>query len=155
MIITIAVSVAITAIILLILFIGMVNLSQSVIMQDNKAMLVRLTTLTDRYNTDQQQITKILTELTLQLHNFSVAVDEVVSSIYDSAMKFPPDMPDIDHGERMNREFFPEDFVEKINKSRLGLNRYDIKHLKNLFTDIDKMSENDYISEEEDPELDD
>jgi hypothetical protein len=152
MITTIAISVAITAIILLILFIGMMSLSQSVVVQDNKAMLVRLTTLTDKYNTDQERITKILTELTLQLHNFSAAVDEVISSIYDSAMKFPPD---VDHGERMNKEFFPEDFVEKINKSRLGLNRYDIKHLKNLFTDIDKMSENDYISEEEDPELDD
>ena len=151
MIITIAVSVAITAIILLILFIGMVNLSQSVIMQNNKAMLVRLTTLTDRYNTDQQQITKILTELTLQLHNFSVAVDEVVSSIYDSAMKFPPDMPDIDHGERMNREFFPEDFIEKINKTRLKLNQNDIEDLKSIFLDIEKFKEN---SEEEDIGLD-
>ena len=103
MIITIAVSVAITAIILLILFIGMMNLSQSIVMQDNKAMLVRLTTLTDKYNTDQQQITKILTELTLQLHNFSVAVDEIISSIYDSAMRFPPDE---ERGERRNMEFF-------------------------------------------------
>ena len=153
MIITIAVSVAITAIILLILFIGMVNLSQSVIMQNNKAMLVRLTTLTDRYNTDQQQITKILTELTLQLHNFSVAVDEVVSSIYDSAMKFPPDMPDIDHGERMNREFFPEDFVEKINKARLRLDPNDEEVLKKIFLDIEKFKEiedNDFNNEEKD-----
>ena len=148
MITTIAISVAITAIILLILFIGMMNLSQSVVVQDNKAMLVRLTALTDKYNTDQQQITKILTELTLQLHNFSVAVDEVVSSIYDSAMKFPPD---VDHGERMNREFFPEDFVEKINKTRLRLNRNDIENLKSIFLDIEKFKEND---EEDDIGLD-
>ena len=148
MITTIAISVAITAIILLILFITVMNLSQSVVVQDNKAMLVRLTALTDKYNTDQQQITKILTELTLQLHNFSVAVDEVVSSIYDSAMKFPPD---VDHGERMNREFFPEDFVEKINKTRLRLNRNDIENLKSIFLDIEKFKEND---EEDDIGLD-
>jgi len=140
MITTIAISVAITAIILLILFIGIMNLSQSVVIQDNKTMLLRLTTLTDRYNTDQQQITKILTELTLQLHNFSVAVDEVVSSIYDSAMKFPPD---VDHGERMNREFFPEDFVEKINKAKLRLDRTDVEDLKKIFLDIEKFKEND------------
>ena len=148
MITTIALSVVITAIILLILFISLINMSQSVVMQDNKAMLVRLTTLTDKYNTDQQQIAKILTELTLQLHNFSVAVDEVVSSIYDSAMKFPPD---VDHGERMNREFFPEDFVEKINKTRLRLNRNDIENLKSIFLDIEKFKEND---EEDDIGLD-
>ena len=144
MITTIAISVAITTIILLILFIGIMNLSQSVVVQDNKAMLVRLTALTDKYNTDQQQIAKILTELTLQLHNFSVAVDEVVSSIYDSAMKFPPD---VDHGERMNREFFPEDFVEKINKAKLRLDQNDMEDLKKIFLDIDKFKEND---EEED-----
>jgi len=148
MITTIALSVVITAIILLILFISLINMSQSVVMQDNKAMLVRLTTLTDKYNTDQQQIAKILTELTLQLHNFSVAVDEVVSSIYDSAMKFPPD---VDHGERMNKEFFPEDFVEKINKTRLKLNRNDIENLKSIFLDIEKFKEND---EEDDIGLD-
>ena len=150
MITTIAMSVAITAIILLILFIGMMNLSQSVVIQDNKTMLLRLTTLTDRYNTDQQQITKILTELTLQLHNFSVAVDEVVSSIYDSAMKFPPD---VDHGERMNREFFPEDFVEKINKAKLRLDRTDVEDLKKIFLDIEKFKEiedNDFNNEEKD-----
>ena len=148
MITTIAISIAITVIILLILFIGMMNVSQSVIVQDNKAMLVRLTTLTDKYNTDQQQIAKILTELTLQLHNFSIAVDEVISSIYDSAMKFPPDG---DHGERMNREFFPEDFIEKINKTRLKLNQNDIEDLKSIFLDIEKFKEN---SEEEDIGLD-
>ena len=146
MITTIALSVAITAIILLILFIGIMNLSQSVVMQDNKAMLVRLTTLTDKYNTDQQQIAKILTELTLQLHNFSVAVDEVISSIYDSAMKFPPD---VDHGERrnMNMEFSPEDFVEKINKAKFKLDRNDMENLKKIFLDIEKYKEN---REEED-----
>ena len=151
MITTIAISVAITVIILLILFIGMMNVSQSVIVQDNKAMLVRLTTLTDKYNTDQQQIAKILTELTLQLHNFSIAVDEVISSIYDSAMKFPPDGDHGDHGERMNREFFPEDFIEKINKTRLKLNQNDIEDLKSIFLDIEKFKEN---SEEEDIGLD-
>ena len=148
MITTIAISVAITAIILLILFIGMMSLSQSVVVQDNKAMLVRLTTLTDRYNTDQQQITKILTELTLQLHNFSVAVDEVVSSIYDSAMKFPPDM---DREERRNMEFFPEDFVEKINKTKLRLDQTDMEDLKKIFLDIEELKE---TGEEEDIGLD-
>ena len=153
MITTIAVSIAITAIILLILFIGIMSLSQSIAMQDNKAMLIRLTTLMDKYSTDQQQITKILSELTLQFHQFSIAVDEVVSSIYDTATKFPPDM------DQRPREFSVDDFEEftkeKLNKSRLNLDRYDIKHLKDLFMDIDKMSENDYNSEEEDPELDD
>ena len=148
MITTIAITVAITVIILLIAFIGVMNLSQSVNIQDNKTMLVRLTTLTDKYNTDQQQIAKILTELTLQLHNFSIAVDEVISSIYDSAMKFPPDG---DHGEWTNREFFPEDFIEKINKTRLKLNQNDIEDLKSIFLDIEKFKEN---SEEEDIGLD-
>ena len=147
MITTIALSVAITAIILLILFIGIMNLSQSVVMQDNKTMLVRLTTLTDKYNTDQQQITKILTELTLQLHNFSVAVDEIVSSIYDSAMKFPPDVDREERRNMENMEFFPEDFVEKIIKTRFRLNRTDEDVLKKIFLDIDKFKEND---EEED-----
>tara|TARA_R110000824_G_scaffold345954_1_gene532697 strand:+ start:247 stop:705 length:459 start_codon:yes stop_codon:yes gene_type:complete len=152
MITTIAVSVAITTIILLILFIGILNLSQSVVMQDNKTMLVKLSTLTDKYTTDQQQIAKLLTELTLQLNNFSIAIDEVVSSIYDSAMKFPPDMSDM---ERRPIEFSTDDMVENLKKSKLRLDKYDIKHLKDLFMDIDKISENDYISEEEDPELDD
>ena len=150
MITTIAISVAITAIILLILFIGIMNLSQSVVVQDNKAMLVRLTTLTDKYNTDQQQIAKILTELTLQLHNFSVAVDEIISSIYDSAMKFPPDM---DREERRNMEFLPEDFVEKINKARLRLDQNDEEVLKKIFLDIEKFKEiedNDFNNEEKD-----
>ena len=152
MITTIAISVAITAIILLILFIGIMNLSQSVVVQDNKAMLVRLTALTDKYNTDQQQIAKILTELTLQLHNFSVAIDEVVSSIYDSAMKFPPD---VDHGERrnMNMEFSPEDFVDKLNKAKLRLDRNDMEGLKKIFLDIEKFKEiedNDFNNEEKD-----
>ena len=150
MITTIAISAAITAIILLILFVGLITMSQSVVVQDNKAMLVRLTTLTDKYNTDQERITKILTELTLQLHNFSVAVDEVISSIYDSAMKFPPD---VDHGERMNREFFPEDFVEKINKARLRLDPNDEEVLKKIFLDIEKFKEiehNDFNNEEKD-----
>ena len=153
MITTIAISVAITAIILLILFIGLMNLSQSVVMQDNKTMLVRLTTLTDKYNTDQQQIAKILTELTLQLHNFSVAIDEVVSSIYDSAMKFPPDVDREERRNMENMEFFPEDFVEKINKTRLRLNRTDEEVLKKIFLDIEKFKEiedNAFNNEEKD-----
>jgi len=145
---TIAVSIAITTIILLILFVGLLTISQSVVLQDNKTMLVRLTALTDKYNTDQERISKILTELTLQLHNFSTAVDEVVSSIYDSAMKFPPD---VDREERKNMEFFPEDFVEKINKTRFRLNRTDIEDFKNIFLDIEKFREN---SEEDDIDLD-
>ena len=153
MITTIALSIAITTIILLILFIGIMNLSQSVVMQDNKTMLVRLTTLTDKYNTDQQQIAKILTELTLQLHNFSVAIDEVVSSIYDSAMKFPPDVDREERRNMENMEFFPEDFVEKINKTRLRLNRTDEEVLKKIFLDIEKFKEiedNDFNNEEKD-----
>ena len=153
MITTIAISVAITAIILLILFVGLLTMSQSVVMQDNKTMLVRLTTLTDKYNTDQQQIAKILTELTLQLHNFSVAIDEVVSSIYDSAMKFPPDVDREERRNMENMEFFPEDFVEKINKTRLRLNRTDEEVLKKIFLDIEKFKEiedNDFNNEEKD-----
>ena len=148
MITTIAVSVAITAIILLILFIGLINLSQSVVMQDNKTMLLRLTTLTDKYNKDQERIAKLLTELTIQLHNFSVAVDEVVSSIYDSAMKFPPDM---DHRERPI-EFSPEDFVDKLNKNKLRLDRSDMEDLKKIFLDIEKFKDedNDFNNEEKD-----
>ena len=151
MITTIVISVAITTIILLILFIGLLTISQSVVLQDNKTMLVRLTTLTDKYNTDQERIAKILTELTLQLHNFSTAVDEVVSSIYDSAMKFPPDVDREEREERKNMEFFPEDFVEKINKTRFRLNRTDIEDFKSIFLDIEKLKEN---SEEDDIDLD-
>ena len=114
-------------------------------------MLVRLTTLTDKYNTDQERISKILAELTLQLHNFSTAVDEVVSSIYDSAMKFPPDVDREEREERKNMEFFPEDFVEKINKTRFRLNRTDIEDFKNIFLNIEKFREN---SEEDDIDLD-
>ena len=137
MITTIAISVAITAIILLILFIGLMNLSQSVVIQDNKTMLLRLTTLTDNYNKDQERIAKLLTELTIQLHSFSVAVDDVISSIYDSAMKFPPDM---DHRERPI-EFSPEDFVDKLNKNKLRLDRSDMEDLKKIFLDIEKFKE--------------
>ena len=148
MITTIAISVAITAIILLILFIGLMNVSQSIVLQDNKTMLLRMTTLIDNYNTDQERITKILTELTLQLHNFSVAVDEVISSIYDSAMKFPPDM---DHRERPI-EFSPEDFVDKLNKNKLRLDRSDMEDLKKIFLDIEKFKDedNDFNNEETD-----
>ena len=153
MITTIAISIAITVIILLTLFTSVMTLGQNVLLQEQKTMLVKLTTLSERYTIDQQQITKLLTELTLQLNNFSMAVDEVVTSMYDSAMKFPPDM------DQRPREFSVDDFEEyakeKLNKSKLRLNRNDIKHLKDLFEDIDKMSENDYINEDEDHEVDD
>ena len=151
MITTIAVSIAITVIILLILFVGVMNVGQNVSLQEHKTMLVRLSTMTDKYTSDQQQITKLLAELTLQLNNFSMAIDEVVSSLYDSAMKMPPD------GERRSMEFSSgmEDLVEKLNKSKLRLDQYDIKHLKDLFREVDKFGENDYNNEEEDNELDD
>tara|TARA_Y100000296_G_scaffold83500_1_gene114501 strand:- start:633 stop:950 length:318 start_codon:yes stop_codon:yes gene_type:complete len=104
--------------------------------------------MTEKYTSDQQQITKLLAELSLQLNNFSMAVDEVVSSIYDSAMKFPPDV------ERRPVEFSADDLVDKLHKSRIRLDRKDIKHLKDLFEDIDKMKENDYIEDSEDIDLD-
>ena len=126
MITTIAVSIAITVMILLILFLGIMNLGQNVMLQEQKTILVKLSTLTERYTIDQQQIAKLLTELTLQLNHFSAAIEEVVSSIYDSTMKFPPDM------DQRPREFSVDDFEEytkeKLNKSRLNLDRYDIKH---------------------------
>jgi hypothetical protein len=149
MITTIAVSIAITVIILLILFVGVMNVGQNVSLQEHKTMLVRLSTMTDKYTSDQQQITKLLAELTLQLNNFSMAIDEVVSSLYDSAMKYPTD------GERRPMEFSTDDLVEKLNKSKLRLDQYDIKHLKDLFGEVDKFGENDYNNEEEDNELDD
>ena len=153
MITTIAVSIAITVIILLILFIGAMNIGQNVSLQEHKTLLVKLSTLTEKYTDDQQRIAKLITELALQLNNFSIAVDEVVTSMYDSAMKFPPDM------EQRPREFSVDDFEEytkeKLNKSRLRLNRNDIQHLKDLFEDIDKMTGSDYINEDEDADLDD
>ena len=141
MITTIAMSIAITAIILLILFIGMMNLSQSVIIQDNKTMLVRLTTLTDRYIVDQQQIEKNLIELASQLNDFSISIDDAMTAMFDSAMKFPRE------DERRTTEFFPEDFVEKINKSRFRLDQHDMEDLKKIFLDIEKFKES---NEEED-----
>ena len=74
MITTIAVSIAITVIILLILFIGVMNLGQNLSLQEHKTMLIKLSTLTDKYTADQQQIAKLLTELALQLNHFSMAV---------------------------------------------------------------------------------
>ena len=50
-----------------------------------------------------------------------------------------------------NMEFFPEEFVEKINKARLRLNHTDIEDLKSIFLDIEKFKEND---EEDDIGLD-
>ena len=141
MITTIAVSIAITAIILLILFIGMMNLSQSVIIQDNKTMLVRLTTLTDRYIVDQQQIEKNLIELASQLHDFSISIDDVMTAMFDSAMKFPRE------DERRTIEFSPEDFVDKVNKSKSRLDGSAMEDLKNIFLDIEKFKES---NEEED-----
>ena len=141
MITTIAVSIAITVIILLILFTGMMNLSQSVIIQDNKTMLVRLTTLTDRYIVDQQQIAKNLQELASQLNDFSISIDDVMSSMFDSAMKFPRE------DERRTIEFSPEDFVDKLNKSKSRLDGSAMEDLKNIFLDIEKFKES---NEEED-----
>ena len=141
MITTIAVSIAITVIILLILFTGMMNLSQSVIIQDNKTMLVRLTTLTDRYIVDQQQIEKNLIELASQLHDFSISIDDVMTAMFDSSMKFPRE------DERRTIEFSPEDFVDKLNKSKSRLDGRAMEDLKNIFLDIEKFKEN---NEEED-----
>ncbi len=142
MITTIAVSIAITAIILFILFIGMMNLSQSVIIQDNKTMLIRLTTLTDRYIVDQQQIAKNLQELASQLNDFSISIDDVMTTMFDSAMKFPRE------DERRTIEFSPEDFVDKLNKSKSRLDGSAMEDLKNIFLDIEKFKENN--DEEED-----
>ena len=141
MITTIAVSFAITVIILLILFTGMMNLSQSVIIQDNKTMLVRLTTLTDRYIVDQQQMEKNLIELASQLNDFSISIDDVMTTMFDSAMKFPRE------DERRTIEFSPEDFVDKVNKSKSRLDGRAMEDLKNIFLDIEKFKEN---NEEED-----
>ena len=140
MITTIAVSIAITVIILLILFTGMMNLSQSVIIQDNKTMLIRLTTLTDRYIVDQQQIEKNLIELASQLHDFSISIDDVMSSMFDSAMKFPRED---ERDERRTIEFSPEDFVDKLNKSKSRLDGSAMEDLKNIFLDIEKFKESD------------
>ena len=62
-------------------------------------------------------------------------------------MKFPPD---IDREERRNMEFLPEEFVEKINKAKLRLDRHDEEVLKKIFLDIEKFKEN---NEEEDNEF--
>ena len=141
MITTIAVSIAITVIILLILFTGMMNLSQSVIIQDNKTMLIRLTTLTDRYIVDQQQIAKNLQELASQLNDFSISIDDVMTTMFDSAMKFPRE------DERRTIEFSSEDFVDKLNKSKSRLDGSAMEDLKNIFLDIEKFKES---NEEED-----
>ena len=135
MITTIAISVAITVMILLILFIGMMNLSQSVVIQDNKTMLVRLTTLTDRYIVDQQQIEKNLIELASQLNDFSISIDDVMTTMFDSAMKFPRE------DERRTIEFSPEDFVDKLNKSKSRLDGSVTEDLKNIFLNIEKFKE--------------
>ena len=147
MITTIAVSIAITVIILLILFTGMMNLAQSVIIQDNKTMLIRLTTLTDRYIVDQQQIAKNLQELASQLNDFSISIDDVMSSMFDSAMKFPREDERDERDERRTIEFSPEDFVDKLNKSKSRLDGSAMEDLKNIFLDIEKFKEN---NEEED-----
>lgn len=140
MITTIAVSIAITVIILLILFTGMLNVSQSVIIQDNKTMLIRLTTLTDRYIVDQQQIEKNLIELASQLHDFSISIDDVMTAMFDSSMKFPrEDRED----ERRAIEFSPEDFMDKLNRSKSRLDGSAMEDLKNIFLDIEKFKESD------------
>jgi len=143
MITTIAVSIAITVIILLILFTGMLNLSQSVIMQDNKTMLIRLTTLTDRYIVDQQQIAKNLQELASQLNDFSISIDDVMSSMFDSAMKFPREDERDERDERRTIEFSSEDFMDKLNRSKSRLDGSAMEDLKNIFLDIEKFKESD------------
>ena len=140
MITTIAVSIAITVIILLILFISMMMTSQSMIIQDNKTMLVKLTTLTDRYVVDQQQIAKNLIELSSQLHDFSISIDDVMTAMFDSSMKFPrEDRED----ERRAIEFSPEDFMDKLNRSKSRLDGSAMEDLKNIFLDIEKFKESD------------
>ena len=147
MITTIAVSIAITVIILLILFISMMMTSQSMIIQDNKTMLVKLTTLTDRYVVDQQQIAKNLQELASQLNDFSISIDDVMSSMFDSAMKFPRED---ERDERRTIEFSPEDFVDKLNKSKSRLDGSAMEDLKNIFLDIEKFKESDDDEEDTD-----
>ena len=140
MITTIAASIAITVIILLILFISMMMTSQSMIIQDNKTMLVKLTTLTDRYVVDQQQIAKNLIELSSQLHDFSISIDDVMTAMFDSSMKFPrEDRED----ERRAIEFSPEDFMDKLNRSKSRLDGSAMEDLKNIFLDIEKFKESD------------
>ena len=149
MITTIAVSIAITVIILLILFISMMMTSQSMIIQDNKTMLVKLTTLTDRYVVDQQQIAKNLIELSSQLHDFSISIDDVMTAMFDSSMKFPRDEGQND--ERRAIEFSSEDFMDKLNRSKSRLDGIAdgiaMEDLKNIFLDIEKFKES---NEEED-----
>jgi len=141
MITTIAVSIAITVMILLSLFISMMITSQSMIIQDNKTMLVKLITLTDRYIVDQQQIAKNLIELASQLHDFSISIDDVMTAMFDSSMKFPRE------DERRTIEFSPEDFVDKLNRSKSKLDGSAMEDLKNIFLDIEKFKES---NEEED-----
>ena len=141
MITTIAASIAITVIILLILFISMMMTSQSMIIQDNKTMLVKLTTLTDRYVVDQQQIAKNLIELASQLHDFSISIDDVMTAMFDSSMKFPRDEEQND--ERRAIEFSPEDFMDKLNRSKSRLDGSAMEDLKNIFLDIEKFKESD------------
>ena len=145
MITTIAVSIAITVIILLILFISMMMTSQSMIIQDNKTMLVKLITLTDRYVVDQQQIAKNLIELSSQLHDFSISIDDVMTAMFDSSMKFPRDEGQND--ERRAIEFSSEDFMDKLNRSKSRLDGSAMEDLKNIFLDIEKFKES---NEEED-----
>jgi len=148
MITTIVASIAITVIILLISFIGMMLTSQSMIIQDNKTMLVKLSTLTDRHVADQQQIAKNLIELSSQLRDFSISIDDVMAGMFDSAMKFPRDAPhDDERRTTESMEFSAEDFVDKLNRSKSRLDGTAMENLKNIFLDIEKFKESD---EEED-----
>ena len=144
MITTIAASIAITVIILLISFIGMMLTSQSMIIQDNKTMLVKLSTLTDRHVADQQQISKNLIELSSQLRDFSISIDDVMAGMFDSAMKFPRDVPhEDDRRTAESIEFSAEDFVDKLNRSKSRLDGTAMENLKNIFLDIEKFKESD------------
>ena len=142
MITTIAVSIAITVIILLILFIGMMTTSQSLIIQENKTMLVKLSTLTDRHIADQQQVAKNLKELSSQLRDFSISIDDVMAGMFDSAMKFPRESPHDDERRTTESiEFSAEDFVDKLNRSKPRPDGNAMENLKNIFLDIEKFKE--------------
>ena len=80
-------------------------------------------------------------ELASQLHDFSISIDDAMTAMFDSAMKFPRE------DERRTIEFSPEDFVDKVNKSKSRLDGSVTEDLKNIFLNIEKFKES---NEEED-----
>ena len=77
----------------------------------------------------------------LRLKNgFSISIDDVMSSMFDSAMKFPRED---ERDERRTIEFSPEDFVDKLNRSKSRLDGSAMEDLKNIFLDIEKFKESD------------